>query len=139
MARNNKLLGGVIAWGLLSVYLIARACQPTHSVGEMMENAVRAINAKCPTVIDENLRIDSATADSGFQMTCYYTLLRYGPAELDVAKFEASFRTYMINQFQSSEDFDDVRSMRVTFRYWVCDEYGERLADIKIRPEDYAD
>jgi len=96
-----------------------------------------AINKTCPIMVDKDTRLDSTMGGPGKKFRYYYTLVNYGPGELNAAKVTTALRPRIVNNAKTSKDMKDFREQNVELIYIYKTNDGSEFARIVVKPEEY--
>jgi hypothetical protein len=126
---------------LISVALVFTAflfagCQ--SSTSSVLKATAENANAECPKQIDEQLRMDAASAD-GNTLKFKYTLINYASTDLTAEQTEAlkaDLKEQAIKTFQA-DDAADWRKLSASCEYNCYGNDGELMFTIDITAEDY--
>lgn len=98
-----------------------------------------AVNATCPQVINETIRLDSVAAKIGRKYFYYYTILNIEKDSVDVEQFcnmlEDNFATNL--KKEAAADIEEFAKNGVTLNFAFKDQTGDNLCSITLRPEQY--
>ena len=110
--------------------------EPTYE--ELLKEAEIEINKKCPMMIDDETRLDSAFAlpDNVFQY--HYSLVNMEKAATDIDDLETNLRPSIIDFVKTNPDMKVNREHKTTFVYSYIDKNKEFLFKIVVTPDLYA-
>lgn len=126
---------GAIALGCLLVLI---GCKNEVSVEDPVMKEAERINYKCPMMVDQITRMDSASVvlpDSVFRFN--YTLIDQKRGSIDVVGLVGYLEPKFILYAQDHASMAIQRSHRLTLSFLYRDMYGEFVMEIIIKPEQY--
>ena len=107
------------------------------SFEQVMLQAANEMNKSCPTMIDSETRLDSATVILPKIFQYNYTLINYEKEELDILELENMLEQSIVNSVRISPEMKDFRDNKVVINFYYNDKNGDYLLHISVSPEQY--
>ena len=97
---------------------------------------VYEINQKCPTMTDDQTRLDSVTQKDNFLLTYHLTLPKVSNKNYDIAKFKASMQEKLCNDYVTTTDpsYQSMRKSNIALAYDYKDKDGGFMAYFICEP-----
>lgn len=131
----KKLFKLLIIPSLMSAFLFG--CTSNMTFDKAMMKAASELNESCPMMVDQDTRLDNATAlpDNSFQYN--YTLVNLTKADIGLEDFLAYMKPQITNHVKTNPDLKAYRDNKVTMIYNYKDKNGEFITKISVKPKDY--
>ena len=117
---------------LLTVILIGQGCKNRVSYEEVLRQNAKAMNRKCPIIVQEGIRLDSTSAGPGKRFTYNYTLITQSLDSIDVQSMENRLRPILTNNLRTSESLEILRKNKPDVNYRFLDKNGRLVQSIVI-------
>lgn len=104
---------------------------------EELEKIAQNINAHCPIIIDQTIRIDSCQALPNNVLEYNYTILFIDATRINRHEFKDEMRNTLLYNLQNNSDMKNLIDNEVTLIYSCKDENGKSLGNLTLSPEDY--
>ncbi len=127
------MVGGKFAFNYLSHESIADASR----IDQSLIQTSREINKILPLIVDSVTRLDTTVALPGNQFGYEYTLLNLDYDKIDLPELKKEMRSKLIASYQTKEDMNAFREMKVILNYSYKKVSGEELFEISISPDDF--
>ena len=103
----------------------------------MMETDAREINAKCPSMLDSETRLDRAAflPDSTFQYS--YTLVNMLKDSVDISSLYNQAEQPVTNDARTNPKLQAYRDHKITIAFNYSDKNGAFLFKVMVTPEKY--
>lgn len=124
------------AAGLTGI-LAGAGCGNKVSYEEVLRENAKAMNSKCPIIVEKDVRLDSTSAGPGKRFTYHYTMLAQTRDSMDVKSFEDRLRPGLTNNLRINESLDILRKNRADVDYRFFDRKGRLIVNIRVRSGDY--
>lgn len=131
-----SVIVGAVAFTLAS-YGVQHLFFP--SFDKQMKKAAEEVNKKCPVVLDEYSRLDSASTIGDKSFLYYYTLVDLEKSEVNLDTVNKYIRPYIINNVKTNPELKPFRNHQVTMDYNYYDKNGVFVTKISVTPDMYAD
>jgi len=136
-SRLHKSIFRAGVFLILGLFVLTGCKNEVPLENPVMKEAKR-INYKCPMMVDQITRMDSATVllpDSVFQFC--YTLVDQHMGSTDVAGLMRFIEPKLVLYAQNHASMSVQRSHRLTLSFLYRDMKGEFVMEIIIKPEEY--
>jgi hypothetical protein len=131
-----KTIAAIVA--VLAIAFISWQCSSSASFDKELIAASKELNKTCPTMIDEDSRLDSTSVLAGNIFQYNYTLVSASKDSVDVKAVTSTLEPTLINTVKTSPDLKEFRDHKVTMSYNYKDKDGAFLLNISVTPEKYA-
>jgi flagellar basal body-associated protein FliL len=141
--KNSKKKSGGELYLILAVIvilvalLIGQRFYFAKSFDRALAAYVENVNKKCPSMLDEDTRLDNVFVIPGNALQYNYTMVNMVKDSVDVDAFSTKMDAVMLNFVKNDDDFDALKKKLVTINYTYHDKYANILTNIKITPERY--
>ncbi|UII33157.1 hypothetical protein LVD17_04865 [Fulvivirga ulvae] len=129
--KNIPSIVGVVI-GAVAFFLVYNYFFAGPSTDEILQHAAAKVNEQCPMLIDDQTRLDSATAlpDNNFQYR--YTLSNIDKSNTDLAVLEENLKAMIIEAIKNNPDMTTFKELGTTIQYYYEGSDGEQLFNIVI-------
>lgn len=139
--RRNLIIGLIVAFtvvGLVGATILSmqNVFKP-FVTGKILETAVNEVNKRCPVMIDQYTRLDSASVISGNSMQYNYTLINTELSEVNQDTVKKYVLPEIINNVKTSPDLKPFRDLKTTLIYSYRDKNGLAIMKFPVTPEMY--
>jgi uncharacterized protein YcfL len=97
------------------------------AVNDNLAAVAKEINKRCPIIVDESTRMDSASVYNEFMITYYYTVHTVANKEVDLQKFKTSMETAMLQKYKTDPQLAIYRDNKIAIAYDYKDKAGDFL------------
>ncbi|MCP4603374.1 MAG: hypothetical protein GY847_23135 [Proteobacteria bacterium] len=132
-----KVIVVSIIGGIIGYVLVVQFSSSGVSFDKALMNTASEMNKNCPMMIDKETRLDSTLGGPGKRFSYFYTLVNYGPGDIDKAKIISSLRPNIVNNAKSSEDMKLFREQDVELIYIYKANDNSEITRIVIKPDEY--
>lgn len=122
---------------LLAEVITGQGCKNRTSYEEVLRQNAKAMNRKCPIIVQEGMRLDSTSAGPGKCFTYNYTLFTQSRDSVDTKSMENLLRPLLTNNLRTSESLEILRKNGPDVNYRFFDKKGRLVLSLVIRAEDY--
>ena len=112
----------------------------TDPVAKNMENlseVAKAINEKCPQMLDSETRLDGIEVKDPNTLVYRYTLVNLLANNLDTAQFYRAMWPGLISNIKVSPEMKKLRENNTTIEYYYQDKTNKPVYTFRIGPADY--
>ena len=88
-------------------------------------------------MIDQNTRLDSTIGGPGLKFYYFYTLINYGPEDVDQKQFIAEMQPKLVMFVKTNTQMKSLRDKKVTIFYVYRLKDNSEFVQIKVAPNDY--
>ena len=136
--QNYILVGVVIGVLFLSGVLIYDIIKNRPvDVDKMLETTAVEINQTCPSMVDEETRLNNVKALPGKVFKYNYVLVNHLKNKLNITTLKQSFTPILYDSFMQNEGMDSFRKYGVTVKYNYVDKNGNFLFEITFDENKY--
>ncbi len=110
-----------------------------QSVNEFLANTSMEINRSLPTVLNDELRLDSTAPGPGRGMSFVLTLVNLAVADLsqsDLDQFAVTQKEQAVVDYRSNPDLARFRELHVGLSFLYRDKNGDTIATIQVSPDE---
>lgn len=139
-SNNSKKILGVVV-GIVTFALVSLGVQQLFfkpSFDKAIREAASELNKKCPIMIDQDTRLDSAQVLPEKVFQYHYTFVNLAKSELEVDTVRKYMEPGLIDNVKTNPDLKIYRDNGVTMAYHYQDKDGVFLLKISVTPEHYA-
>jgi len=129
------LIIGIIVLGLLFFIQFFSSEKPNFN--KVMIELADEINKKCPSQVDEDLRLDNAIAMSNNKFKYNYTLINLEKQNIDSNEIKGIIEPTLINNIKTQNSFKIFRDNKTTLSFNFNDKNGQYVFEINVTPENY--
>jgi len=137
--RRNLMIGvaaAIIAIGI--GYTVVQLVAKPFFTGKVLTVAVNEVNKKCPVMIDEYTRLDSATALDNHSMMYSYTLVQMELSEVNPDTIKKYLYPQVVENVKSNnKELKIFKDLETTFVYNYLDKNGATVLKFSVTPELY--
>ena len=137
--RRNLLIGIAAAIILLSIgYTVIHVIAKPFFTGKVLAVAVDGVNKKCPVMLDEYTRLDSATTLDNHTMMYCYTLIEMELAEVNPDTIKKYLYPEVVKNVKSNnKELKIFKDLGTTFVYNYLDKNGATVLKFSVTPDLY--
>lgn len=139
--RRNLIIGLVVAFtvvGLMgATFLSMQKVIKPFFTGKVLETAVSEVNKKCPMMVDQYTRLDSASVVPDNSMQYNYTLINTELGEVNQDTVKKYVFPEIIKNVKTSPELKVFRDLKTTFIYSYRDKNGLAILKFPVTPEMY--
>ncbi len=137
--RNTVLLKPALWTILAAVFLISSqsGCSSNTTPLNAVELAAQRVNSRCPQMVDQITRMDSATVLSDSILQYHYTIVTQSKETVDVKSLTGFLVPGIIENIRESPGMKIQRDNLLTMIFSYRDKNGTLVTDITLRPGDY--
>jgi len=135
--QNYKVIPILTLVVCIIAFLLVKNFFVDSSYHKVLQNDVEKMNISCPTMIDGDTRLDSATVSQGNTLQYHYTMVNVLKDSLDISYFHNDLEENILNAVKTSKDLKTYRESGVTFVYIYSDKEGRLITKITVGPERY--
>lgn len=137
-ANRISIIVGAVAFAITS-YGVQQLFFSPKPFDKQMKEAAIEVNKKCPMVVDEYSRLDSASAIDDKNFLYYYTLVDIEKSEVNLDTVNKYIRPNIISNVKNTPELKVFRDNKVTIDYNYYDKNGVFVTKISVTPEIYAE
>ena len=137
-ANRISVIVGAIAFAITS-YGVQQLFFSPKPFDKQMKDAAIEVNKKCPMVVDEYSRLDSASTIDDKNFLYYYTLVDIEKSEVNLDTVNKYIRPNIIMNVKNTPELKAFRDNKVTIDYNYYDKNGVFVTKISVTPEMYAE
>lgn len=130
-------IAGIITFAITSFAIQRFISNNIPSLDKMMVAAADTLNSRCPIMIDQYTRMDSANVLPNKQFQCNYTLMGITKAEVNYDTVKKYIEPQLLNNIRTSPDLRVQREHKITFIYNYFDMNGLPVIRFSFGPDKY--
>lgn len=136
MQTKNTQRFGAIVLGTTILLSSCNLLSDSFYQGKI-KGMVSMINKKCPQVVAEGVRLDSASTAANKTMIYHYTMTELELKDIDTTVWIKTVDSALVAEIQKLPELKDLREHDVTFVYDYFDKDSQPIAKFSIAPEKY--
>lgn len=117
--------------------LFSRCADPVAKNMENLSEVAKAINEKCPQMLDSETRLDGIEVKDPNTLVYRYTLVNLLAANLDTAQFYRAMWPGLISNVKVSPEMKKLRENNTTIEYYYQDKTNKPVYIFRMGPSDY--
>jgi hypothetical protein len=137
-ANRISIIVGAVAFAITS-YGVQQLFFSNEPFDKQMKDAAIEVNKKCPMVVDEYSRLDSASTIDDKNFLYYYTLVDIEKSEVNLDTVNKYIRPNIISNVKNTPELKVFRDNKVTIDYNYYDKNGVFVTKISVTPEMYTE
>jgi hypothetical protein len=140
--QDKKRRVQLIALSIAGVFIVAAVVifsnrEKFVNYDHTLAMSAKAVNLMCPTMVDEDTRLDSVTTAPGRNYHYHYTAINLDRSTLNIDEACASMRETILGNMKGDISMADFGKNDVTMVFNFNDKNGDELCSIRVLPEEY--
>lgn len=117
--------------------LFSGCSDPVAKNMENLSEVAKAINEKCPQMLDSETRLDGIEVKDPNTLVYRYTLVNLLAANLDTAQFYRAMWPGLISNIKISPEMKKLRENNTIIEYYYQDKTNKPVYTFRMGPSDY--
>jgi hypothetical protein len=142
LKQHRTKVGGLLV--ILSFIIVGRVVGrvagnifKSDEIAQILNDSARELGAKCPFMIDSEVRADAVGIDSAGRILLTYTVVNYSKFNSSQEYNPEIIKSNLVRNISSNDDGYYFRRARASFVYRYQDRDGAPMFQITITPWDY--
>jgi hypothetical protein len=131
---KNKIICGVL---ILIVLIICEIISVQIKTYKLLSEASTKINKDLPTIINDDLRLDSTKALKWNNFAYHYTFYNHSLDDFDLENFEENLKDKLIDNARTNAFNNGFNILKTDILFIFSDKEGKKIKDIKIKYSEY--